>query len=320
MLAGARQFLIKPFSSNELVTSVRRVYQLGKEQEKRKQKQIDQLSKEAAEKEEGEAKGQIIAMFSPKGGTGCSTLATNLAIAMQQIVNESKTDEEEEESEEKTKIVLVDAGFQFGDVAALLNIRVKATIADIAPLYEELDEELLESVLMEHDSGLKTLLAPPRPEMAELVSPEAVSTIIKKLRRMFDIIIVDTYSTLQETLINILDECKLIVLVTTPEIPAIKSARLFFEITQALNYPPEKTQLVLNKSDRRSSIRSADIEASIKRRVEAQFSIDELVVTTAINQGVPYVIADSSSVLSRETHAYAKKLHDYVLQPELELT
>jgi pilus assembly protein CpaE len=174
-----------------------------------------------------------------------------------------------------------------------------------------MDADLINSVITSHNSGIQAMLAPPRPEMAELVTPDAVLSLLDKMRNMFDIIIVDMYSSLQDLVINILDISNLIVLVTTPEIPSIKSARLFFEVTDALEYPPDKTQLILNKADRRTGIRAADIEASIKQKVEAQFPLDERAVITAVNQGVPYITSNSSSDLSKATITYAKKLFQF---------
>ena len=130
---------------------------------------------------------------------------------------------------------------------------------------------------------------------------------------MFDVIIVDMYSTLEDKVISILDEADTIVLVTTPEIPAIKSTRLFFEVTEALEYPPAKTQLILNKANPGSGIRAADIEASIKQKVVAQIPLEEKVVTAAVNQGVPYVLSGNTPI-GQSTVAFAKMLHQ-ALQP-----
>jgi pilus assembly protein CpaE len=134
------------------------------------------------------------------------------------------------------------------------------------------------------------------------------------MRRMFDVIIVDMYSTLEDKVISILDEADIIVLVTTPEIPAIKSTRLFFEVTEALEYPPAKTKLILNKATPTSGIRAADIEASIKHKVVAQIPLDEKVVTTAVNQGVPFVLSGNTPI-GQSIVALAKMLYQ-ALQPK----
>jgi len=301
MLAGAREFLIKPFSGNELITSVRRVYQLSAEQRERLSYTPQPGGTGPISTSEPETTGKIISIFSPKGGAGCSTLAINLAIAMHKGA--------------ALKVAVVDASLQFGDISVLLNLHPKTTIADLAPHAEDLDTDLVERVLVTHSTGIKALLAPPRPEMADLVTPNTLTEILKKLRQMFDLVIVDMYSSLQDIVISILDISDVILLVTTPEIPSIKSAKLFFEVTDALEYPREKTQLVLNKADHRIGIRAEDIESSIKYKVMAQFPLDEKTVIQAINQGIPYVAGQTNSELTKAVVAYAQKLYQAMFQP-----
>ena len=303
MLAGAREFLIKPFSGDELITSVRRVYQLVTQQKARMPQggQIPTGPATPATPTQAEATGKVISIFSPKGGVGCSTLAINLAIAIHKTAS--------------VKVAVLDASLQFGDISVLLNLRPKTTIADLADKVADLDIELVNNVLMSHNSGIKAMLAPPSPEMADLVTSEVIVEILDKMRRMFDIVIIDMYSSLQDIVISILDESDRIVLVTTPEIPAIKSARLFFEVTEALEYPPDKTQLILNKTDKRIGIRAADIESSIKHKVEAQLPLDERTVISAVNQGVPYIMGGPNSELTKATVAYAQKLYKTVIEP-----
>jgi pilus assembly protein CpaE len=228
MLAGAREFLIKPFSGNELVTSVRRVYQLAAQQKNRMARAVQSAGPMTAAKPETSPSGKIISVFSPKGGVGCSTLVVNLAIAIHKHTS--------------AKVAVVDASLQFGDISVLLNVQPRTTVADIAPHADDLELDLIEKVVVGHSSGIKALLAPPRPEMADLVTSTALVAILEKMRRMFDIVIVDMYSSLQDIVISVLDVSDRIVLVTTPEIPAIKSAKLFFEVTDALEYPRDKTQ------------------------------------------------------------------------------
>jgi len=295
MLAGAREFLIKPFSGNELITSVRRVYQLVEEQRDRFQHTPPPDGGGPSRMQEPQKIGKIISVFSPKGGAGCSTLSINLAIALAKIAS--------------AKVAIVDASLQFGDISVLLNLHPKATIADLAPNADEIDTDLLERVMVEHSSGIKALLAPPRPEMADLVTAPALTKILEQMRKGFDIVVVDMYSSLQDTVISVLDISDLIVLITTPEIPSIKNARLFYEVTEALQYPPEKIQLILNKTDPRVGIRAQDIEANIKRKIHAQLPLDERTAIQAINQGIPYLIGGAGSNLAKATAFYAKKVH-----------
>jgi pilus assembly protein CpaE len=294
MLAGAREFLIKPFSSDELVSSIRRVYELGASRRQSMPSIAPAGPGRVDQERPPEEQGKIVAVFSPKGGVGCSTVAINLAIALHQA--------------EGRQVALVDSSLQFGDVAVLLNLQASRTIADLAPHIDELDQELLDHVMLAHHSGIKALLAPPRPEMADLVAPGALNTILEKLRRLYDYIVVDTPSTLADLTLTVLDVADRIILITTPDIPAIKNAKLFFEVTEALEYPSGKTILVLNKADRHTNIRAEDIQASIKYPVASQIPLDERTAMAAANQGVPYMLIARSSPLAQATMTLGRHL------------
>lgn len=294
MLAGAREFLIKPFSSDELISSIRRVHELGASRRQVAPSTATAGPSRVDQERAPEELGKIIAIFSPKGGVGCSTVAINLAIALRQAAG--------------GPVALVDSSLQFGDVAVLLNLQATRTIADLAPHIDELDQELFNHVMLAHQSGVNTLLAPPRPEMADLVAPGTLNTILDRLRHLYDYIVVDTPSTLADVTLTVLDVADRIVLITTPDIPAIKNAKLFFEVTEALEYPSGKTILILNKADRSTNIRAEDIQSSIKYPVATQIPLDERTVTTAANQGVPYMMTARSSPLAQATLALGRYL------------
>lgn len=294
MLAGAREFLIKPFSSDEMISSIRRVYELGASRRQAAPEPEAAGPKKAEQERPPEELGKIVAVFSPKGGVGCSTVAINLAIALHQA--------------EGGQVILVDSSLQFGDVAVLLNLQANRTLADLAPHINELDQELLGHVTLAHQSGIKALLAPPRPEMADLIAPGVLNTILDKLRHTYDYIIVDTPSSLADVTLTVLDVADRVILITTPDIPAIKNAKLFFEVTEALEYPPGKTILILNKADRQANIRAEDIQASIKHPVASQLPLDERTATLAANQGVPFMASVQSTPLAQATMALGRHL------------
>ncbi|MCB9078713.1 MAG: response regulator [Anaerolineaceae bacterium] len=286
MLAGAREFLIKPFSSDELVSSIRRVYQLGASRRVVMPASAQTgVGAGAASKTLVELTGKIVSVFSSKGGVGCSTIAVNLAIALQQNA--------------AIKVAVVDTSLQFGDIGVLLNLYASRTIADLASNADELDDELISDVFIPHSSGVKALLAPPRPEVADTVTPTLVTDVLQRLRRMFDVIIVDTGSVLDDVVLNVLDLSDKIIVVTTPEIPSIKDAKLFFEVTEALEYERDRIMFVLNKTDKRINIRAEDIEANIKYPIRGQLPLDERAVTTSVNQGVPYILGDKNGMLTK---------------------
>ena len=303
MLAGAREFLIKPFSGDELVNSIHRVYQLGASRREAMPVTSTPRGVAPAVQMAPRKKGKIVSVFSSKGGVGCSTVAVNLAIALQQ--------------QSAIKVAVMDTSLQFGDVGVLLNLYASRTIANLAEHADELDDELIDDILIAHNSGIKALLAPPRPEEADTVTPILISDLLERLKTMFDVIIVDTSSVLDDVVLNVLDLSDKIIVVTTPEIPAIKDAKLFFEVTEALEYERDRIVFVLNKADKRINIRAEDIEANIKYPIRGQLPLDERAVTTAVNQGVPFVLGSKSSLLSQATARLAATLIEVLEEEEV---
>lgn len=286
MLAGAREFLTKPFTADDLVNSIRRVYELGLSRRVTLEQAgvpVEGVTGVAAKP--AVPKGKLITVFSPKGGTGRSTIAVNLALALQGLGD--------------YKVALVDASLQFGDVAVLLNLQAARSIADLIPQIKDLDSDMLAGVLTPHSSGVKALLAPSRPELADLVAPEHLKAIVQHLLTLFDFVIVDTWPSLHDLVLGILDISDRILLITTPDIPSIKNAKLFFEVTDALQYPEERAILIVNMADRRGAIGARDIEASIKHPVAAKIPLDERSIIQAANEGVPVVFGNRKSPVAQ---------------------
>ena len=293
MLAGAREFLTKPFSADELVTTIRRVHQLKPRTTAPPLIQRAPPLESIPSRQEPERRGTIIAIYSPKGGSGCTTIATNLAISLKR---------------DKEKVALVDCSLQFGDVGVFLNIQAKNTLADLIPQIDELDDIIMDGVMQAHSSGVRALLAPPRPEMADLVTPEHIKRILAHLKGCYEYVIADTSSSLYDLTLAILEASDRILLVITPDIPAIKDAKLFFEVMEVLGYPLEGVSLVLNKVDRHSEIQEANIANSIKHPITARISNDPLVALRAVNQGIPLLIGQKDKVISRDILALATHL------------
>jgi pilus assembly protein CpaE len=200
-------------------------------------------------------------------------IAVNLAVALQ------KPDR---------KVALIDASLPFGDVGVFLNLQGPRHLADLAQM-DEVDPEALTLTMLSHASGLKVLLAPPRPELAEYVTAEAMKRILGLARGLFDILVIDTTTQPSDLTLQILDEADRIVLVVTPDVPTIKNARLFFDVAAQLEYPPQKTLMVLNKADRRFGITAEMVEQALKHPVVAQIPWDETTVLQSINKGSPLV-------------------------------
>jgi pilus assembly protein CpaE len=299
MLAGARDFLTKPFTGDELVSTIRRVYKMGESRRRAMPAAQPTVAGPAAVAAAPvQAAGKLIAVFAPKGGVGCTTLAVNLAIAIHRAVRG------------KESVILVDASLQFGDIAVMLDLRPTHSIADVATQIEDMDNSMIETVITPHSTGIKVLLSPPRPEMADMVSAEHLERIMEQLKRQYDYVIVDTWTSLHDTVLTILDLADTIVLPTTPDISSLRNVRLFFEVSEQLGYPPEKMVLVLNKSDRRSGIRAHDIQESLKHTVIAEVPLDDAAALTSVNRGVPFVVSDAARPISQSITRLAQSLLD----------
>ena len=303
MLAGAREFLTKPFTSDELLTAIRRVYRLKPRVEAPppsqpapwpKSHQDGPSLEEIFRPTKPEKRGKAITLYSPKGGVGCTTIAINLAIALG-------------EASEK-KVALVDFNLQFGDLGVLLNLQPQSTVADLAPHIEESDDILLEEVMQAHPSGVKVLLAPPGPEMADLVAPEHTRSILAQLKGIYDYVVVDTASSLSDLTLAVLESSDKIFLVITPDIPTIKDASLFFEVMEAFNHPLEDIMLVLNKVNRRGSIQQEKIEGSIKHSIAFRIRNDREAALAAANKGIPLLIGQKKRPISQDILTLAHQL------------
>jgi pilus assembly protein CpaE len=305
MLAGARDFLTKPPTVDELTAAVRRAGRMA----------LDEKSKTppAFVPQKGGGRpglvavpsatyGKIIVVYSPKGGSGCTTVATNLAMTLQN---------------EETTVALVDGNLQFGDVAVFLNEQGKNSVVDLAPRADELDPQIIDEVMITHTkSGVRILVAPSRPEYAESVSGEQFIKVLKYLRRLYSYVVVDTSSALTDVTLAAMDAADLIVLITTQDIPAIKNARLYLDLVDVLKIDRQRVLFVMNRYDKRIGITPDKVSDSFKHEIVAVLPDEERVVIPSVNRGVPFMLGDKSKPIARSFLKMTEAVRDRLTKLE----
>ncbi len=279
MIAGAKAFLTKPSTPDELYHTVRAVYSRARAPVM--QPTSSQPISAGAAKDSEIRAGNIIVVYSPQGGAGCTTLATNMASAL---------------NRENSRVLLVDANLQFGDVGVFLNLDAQSTMADLIEDIDDMDTEYFVNVVTTHSSGLKVLMGPSRPELAEKVmaDPGALTKILAKIRSSYDFIVVDTSLHLDEMVLSLMDVANLILLVSTANLTSIKNMRFVMDLFEQLGYSLDKTMLILNQVSEDQNIKklvvtNEKISLFLKRPIAAMIPSDEYLMLDAIRKGVPAV-------------------------------
>lgn len=296
MLAGARDFLTKPPMGDELISAIRRAGAMA-QSERAKSVPVQvapTLGSSVINHGYGMPKGKVITVYSPKGGTGCTTIAVNLALTLHN---------------EDTRVALVDGNLQFGDVAVFVNEQGKNTIVDLAPRADELDPEIVEEVMLKHAaSGLHILAAPSKPEYAEKVTSNQFSAVLEYLRQIYSYVVVDCASLLTDVTLAAIDVSDLVVLITTQDIPSIKNCRLFLDLSLTLGIERERVLFAMNRYDKRINITPERVAENLKQEVTSVIPLDEATVMKAVNRGVPFVLDSKNQPASRGIFSLAENV------------
>ena len=293
MRAGARDCIMRPVAPDDLISTIRSVYQSGAQLRAAK---ISALPDAKAKR----GLGEILAVYSPQGGAGKSMLSANLAVAMARAAGEGG---------QAPRVVLVDLNLQFGDIDLMLNLTPQNTIAGLAQKgHGGIDAELLEQYLTPHpESGLKILVAPSTPQYAESITVYTVEQVMETLRESYDYIIVDTPSQLQDTTLAVLDSAKTILLLTSLDLLALHKTRTALEMLRQL-YEAEKIQVILNRANSDVGISLADVENVLGVPMRARVPSDGKIVVTSINEGKPFVLHNETTTIARRINNLALEL------------
>jgi pilus assembly protein CpaE len=242
--------------------------------------------------EEQTSRGQLITVFSAKGGCGKTTLATNLAAALA--------------DRGRREVCLVDLDLAFGDVAIALQLFPAHTIADAVPLADSLDTQSVLSLLTPHSPGLTTLVAPIEPGTAESIPATLVAAVLAILKQEFDFVVVDTPPAFDDHVLAAFDQSDLVALLATLDIPALKNLKLTLETLDLLNYPRDRWRLVLNRADSKVGLALGEVEKTLKAPIAAQIPSSRD-VPASINRGVPIVLDDPKHPVSVAIKNFAER-------------
>lgn len=282
MKAGARDYLLKPFTLEELITALRSAVS------------GPAFAVSVAPPPPPAHQGKIITLFSTKGGVGKTTIAGNLAVALA--------------IQTKAKVAAVDLDLEFGSLATLLGLRPQGTILDLCRVDGSLQPAQVTRVLVEPAGlGIKVLAGPPLPHLAAEVDGDGrrepgrsyVAEILDALRCEFDYIICDTASNFRETNLVVFDKSDLLLLVTSPEIPALSNTAKGLDILlDRLEYSQEKVQIVLNRADAAVGLTLQSISDALNCTLGYMVPSDGATATWAANAGQPFVLRRSRSPLA----------------------
>jgi pilus assembly protein CpaE len=301
MLVGARDFLTKPPSIDELTSAIRRAGQVAIEERSKSAKVVETQIANIQQSVSGASTnaGKVIIVYSPKGGTGCTTVATNLALALRPG---------------DKKVLLVDGSIQFGDVAVFLNEQARNSVADLTPRVDELDTEVVNGVLGTHPaSGLRYLASPQHLEAAEKVNGEQFGKLLAFLRKMFDYIVVDTNSYLSDNIQAALTEADIITLITTQDIPAIKSCSMFLGLADSSGIDRKQILFVMNKFDKRIAITPEKVGVNLRQEIIVTIPLDDkLILTSSVNRGIPLLLDNKGHPISKSIMSIADKLKEQI--------
>ena len=242
-------------------------------------------------------KGQIITITSAKGGSGKTVLATNLALVLNRTPD--------------TKVCLVDADLQFGDVCLVLQLEPRFTMVNAAHELHQLDAELLDSLLTEHPSGLKVLAAPLEPAFADDITTAGLMQMLDVLQSSFDYVIVDTASMLDELILSLIEKSDQILMLVDMDLPSVKNAKLALETLRLLKFSTANVKLVMNRSNSKAKLDNKEIEGALKMEISAAVPSDAI-VAASVNEGRPVVESDPKSKVSKGFESVAALIVDSV--------
>lgn len=285
MRAGSTEYLVRPLNPDELAKTIETVHEAN----------VERRSLIRSGRIGLTAQGEVIAIMSAKGGTGKTTLATNLAVALA--------------TEGKRRVVVADLNLEQGDVPVMLDVAPEFSIMDTLPIIDRLESDagMIDKFLHKHPSGVELLSGPPDPLRAEVVTREDIKRTIQLLARSFEYVVVDTAPNARETLSTMAEVANMVLLVTTPEIPCLKNTRIMLEMLKSQYRFPEKVKLVVNDAYHTNGTSHNEIAVVLDYPVFWKLPYDSF-VSEAVGSGRPFVQAKTNTKISRNIVELARTL------------
>ncbi|HEX5014583.1 MAG TPA: response regulator [Candidatus Limnocylindrales bacterium] len=276
--AGADDVMAKPFDERELEARVEALLL-------RFQRSKDLQAVVSADGIVVTRQRRTVAVHSPRGGVGTTTIATNVAMVKAQ--------------EKPDRVVLVDLHLQFGQVATHLNLEPKQTLADVVRDDAAMTEpELLRTYATRHDSGLHVLAAPSSPELAEMVTAEHVEKVLATLLDSYDLVVIDAGSWLDERTMTAFERAESVIFAICPEIGALKALHGLLDYLNEAGSVAAKSTFVLNNQFAREILKQRDVETALGTSVTSELPYDPFVYLKAVNEGVPVVMGAPRSIIA----------------------
>ncbi|HEV8669108.1 MAG TPA: AAA family ATPase [Candidatus Limnocylindria bacterium] len=287
--SGARGFLIKPYTPADVFTTIGEALEMARAV-------ASQVLVQAQPSQPTErARGTIVAVYSPKGGVGSTTVATNLAVALA--------------ARPKTSVALLDLDLQFGDIGSALDLRGANSVAEVVGA-EELTSELIDETFVKHASGIRVLLAPDDLALVEGIDPEGVVRLLSQLRRHFDYVVADLWSSFEALTLGVLRAADRVLLVTTPELPSLRNVQRVLQATRADLHLDDKTIVVANRYPGKTGLSQADMSKALGQKISATIPSEGITVTDAINRGLSLLDSRARVRIARHYHTLASLVAD----------
>lgn len=277
--AGARDLIEVPVTRETLLGAISAAADVSRS----KRTALKDIAERAAKQDQI---AKRIVVFSTKGGTGKTFVATNLAAGLVSAGN---------------RVALVDLDLQFGDVAVALGLVPERTLYDLVQTYADFDLTLLQDFMLKHSSGLHVLPAPLYPDQADKITVKDVGAILQVVQKGYDFVIVDTPPFFEDRILHVLDWADQILLIASMDLPSVKNIKTTFSTHGLMTYPPEKLRVIMNRADSKVGLDLDAVREHLGRPVDTTIS-SSIEVPRALNAGELVLLTKPRAKVAQELY------------------